>query len=107
MMATPRHRCRCRCSATEFLLRKHKLVAVDVYSKASCGSSYARLRGYQLQYASPDADTQQNHWQVRCPTVCSVEIHVKPVRARCHWGFPRTALCGHSRQFGLRTDTDR
>jgi hypothetical protein len=32
------------------LLRKHKLVTVNVNSKATCSDAYVRLRGYQLEY---------------------------------------------------------
>jgi hypothetical protein len=36
----------------------HKLRAVDVKSKATCGDNYVRLRGYQLAY-TVDVDTQR------------------------------------------------
>jgi hypothetical protein len=40
------------------LTRMHKLVAVNVKSKATCGDSYVRLRGYQLAYTE-DVDTRR------------------------------------------------
>jgi hypothetical protein len=40
------------------MVRKHKLSTVNVNSKATCGDNYVRLRHYELQYPSPDGDTQ-------------------------------------------------
>jgi RHS repeat-associated protein len=48
------------------VVRKHKLVTVNVNSKATCSDAYVRLRAYQLEYGQ-DADT-------RVPRLASVKL---------------------------------
>jgi RHS repeat-associated protein len=48
------------------LVRQHKLVTVNVNSKATCSDAYVRLRAYQLEYGQ-DTDT-------RVPRLASVKL---------------------------------
>jgi YD repeat-containing protein len=74
------------------LLRKHKLVTVNVNSKATCSDAYVRLRGYQLEYGQ-DVDTA-------VPRLASVKLLGREGTAEATSSIPLGTYSYGSAMFG-------